>query len=316
MNVAGTSDQSEQAGPPAHDPGLHQQPLMPDLLIAALNRNLDKPRGLPRRHGAHRPPGARRDQPLRPGARRRRASARAARWRCSRANRPEVLFNMGANMLIGCRSTPLHPHGLARRPRLRARGRRHRDARVRPDVLRRAGRRSCASGCPASSACWPSGPADDGDDLHRARRDVRAAAAGRARRRRRATCPGLAYTGGTTGKPKGVMGTLPRGATMTNDPDDRVGVARRAALPDLHAAQPRRRRLLHPDAAARRLDRRAARLRARAGARDHREAPHHRHDARADDALRAARPPRLRRRTTCRASRPSTTAPPPCRRPG
>ena len=56
-------------------------------------------------------------------------------------NRPEVLFNMGANML---RRLPHHaaaPAGLARRPRLRARGRRHRDAGLRPAVLRRAGRR-------------------------------------------------------------------------------------------------------------------------------------------------------------------------------
>ena len=87
------------------------------------------------------------------------------------------------------------------------------------------------------------------------------------------------------------MSTYRGGAAMTDDPDGGVAVARRGALPHLHAALARRRRLLHPDAAEGRLALRAARLRPRGVHADDREAPHHRHDARADDDLRAARPP-------------------------
>ena len=54
-------------------------------------------------------------------------------------NRPEVLCSMGAVMVAGCRNTPLHPLGVLRRPRLRARGRGHRHSDLR-SRLRRAGR--------------------------------------------------------------------------------------------------------------------------------------------------------------------------------
>ena len=109
MSVVGSSDQSAQADPPGHD-ALHQQPLMPDLLIAALNRNLDKPAvylgdtvltarqvrdEISRYIQALESKGLGKGSPVAILA----------------LNRPEVLFNMGAGMLLGCRSTPLHPMG-------------------------------------------------------------------------------------------------------------------------------------------------------------------------------------------------------------
>ena len=89
---------------------LHRQPLMPDLLIAALGRNLDKPAvylgdtvltarqvrdEISRYIQALESTGLGKGSPVAILA----------------LNRPEVLFNMGAGMLLGARSTPLHPMG-------------------------------------------------------------------------------------------------------------------------------------------------------------------------------------------------------------
>ena len=58
---------------------------------------------------------------------------------------------------------------------------------------------------------------------------------------------GMAYTGGTTGKPKGVIGTV---AVDHHDDDDsarRVGVAGAPAVPDVHAVVSRGRGVLRAD---------------------------------------------------------------------
>src|SRR4029453_4101401 len=83
---------------------------MPDLLIAALERNLDQPtvylgetvltgrqvsEEISRYQQALESVGLGRGSPVAVLA----------------LNRPEVLFNMGAGMLLGCRTTPLHPMG-------------------------------------------------------------------------------------------------------------------------------------------------------------------------------------------------------------
>ncbi|HET9610234.1 MAG TPA: AMP-binding protein, partial [Acidimicrobiales bacterium] len=83
---------------------------MPDLLIAALERNLDKPAvylgdtvltarqvrdEISRYVQALESKGLSRGSPVAVLA----------------LNRPEVLFNMGAGMLLGARTTPLHPMG-------------------------------------------------------------------------------------------------------------------------------------------------------------------------------------------------------------
>jgi fatty-acyl-CoA synthase len=92
-----------------HPAALHQQPLMPDLLIAALNRNLDKPAVylgetvLTARQV--------RDEISRYCRRWTSGLGRGSPVAVLALNRPEVLFNMGAGMLLGCRTTPLHPMG-------------------------------------------------------------------------------------------------------------------------------------------------------------------------------------------------------------
>lgn len=131
-------------------------------------------------------------------------------------NRPEVLFNMGAGMLVGCRTTPLHPLGS-----LDDHAYVLEDAGVETLVYdpeffgeRAAALAERVPGLKNLLAFGPGGrdhgaedyialastfeprplvaPEVDGEDV-----------------------PGLAYTGGTTGTPKGVMGSYRSGAAMT-----------------------------------------------------------------------------------------------------
>ena len=69
----------------------------------------------------------------------------------------------------------------------------------------------------------------------------------------------ITYTGGTTGKPKGVIGTAGRDEHDDPAPALRVGVAGEPAVPDVHAALARRRRVLRADGDQGRLALRAAR---------------------------------------------------------
>ena len=80
-------------------------------------------------------------EPLRPGGESK-GLGRGSPAAVLALSRPEVLFNMSASMLVRLPHDAAAPTGLARRPRLRPRGRRGRDPRVRPGVLRRAGRRA------------------------------------------------------------------------------------------------------------------------------------------------------------------------------
>lgn len=128
-------------------------------------------------------------------------------------NRPEVLMAMGANMVAGCRVTALHPMGsledqayvlddagietlifdpAAFQERAQALAERV------PNLRRLVALGSTEVGQDLMAAAAPFAPERlippqvDPDDV-----------------------AGLAYTGGTTGKPKGVMGTYRSGATMT-----------------------------------------------------------------------------------------------------
>jgi fatty-acyl-CoA synthase len=212
VSVAGTSDQSAPADPSAHD-ALHRQPLMPDLLIAALNRNLDKPAvylgdtvltarqvrdEISRYIQALESKGLGRGSPVAILA----------------LNRPEVLFNMGAGMLLGCRSTPLHPMGS-----LEDHAYVLEDAGVEtlvydPEFF---GERAAqlAERVPGLKNLLAFGPSDAGVDYPALAStfEPRPLTAPDVRPE---DVPGLAYTGGTTGKPKGVMGSYRSGATMTN----------------------------------------------------------------------------------------------------
>ena len=212
MSVVGSSDQSAQADPPGHE-ALHQQPLMPDLLIAALNRNLDKPAvylgdtvltarqvrdEISRYIQALESTGLGKGSPVAILA----------------LNRPEVLFNMGAGMLLGCRSTPLHPMGS-----LDDHAYVLEDAGIEtlvydPEFF---GERAAqlAERVPGLKNLLAFGPSDAGVDYPAlaATFEARPLTAPDVRPD---DVPGLAYTGGTTGKPKGVMGSYRSGATMTN----------------------------------------------------------------------------------------------------
>ena len=191
---------------------LHRQPLMPDLLIAALGRNLDKPAvylgdtvltarqvrdEISRYVQALESKGLSKGSPVAVLA----------------LNRPEVLFNMGAGMMLGCRTTPLHPLGSVDDQAYVLE-----DAGIEtlvydPEFF---GERAAALAerVPGLKNLLAFGPSEAGDDYI-------ALAAGFESRPLTAPdvqaedIPGLAYTGGTTGQPKGVMGSYRSGATMT-----------------------------------------------------------------------------------------------------
>ena len=126
-------------------------------------------------------------------------------------NRPEVLFNSGAQMVSGCRTTPLHPLGS-----LEDHAYVIDDAEIETLVFDPgfADRAAALRARKPSLRLLSFGPAPLGQDLLSLARTFDA-------------CPlrvadigsedvsGLNYTGGTTGKPKGVMGTYRSAGTMT-----------------------------------------------------------------------------------------------------
>jgi len=184
---------------------------MPDLLVAALDRHADKPAvylgaevltarqvrdEMSRYVQAYESLGIGRGHPV----------AMLSK------NRPEVLFAMGANMLTACRSTALHPMGaLADQSYVLE------DAGTETLVFDAAFAERAAAlqaQVPALKQLLSFGPCDVGTDLIEVTRDFAP----------RGLVPpvvdpedvtGLTYTGGTTGKPKGVMQTYRGGATLT-----------------------------------------------------------------------------------------------------
>ncbi|OHV58790.1 MULTISPECIES: AMP-binding protein [unclassified Pseudofrankia] len=185
---------------------------MPDLLIAALGRNPDKPAvyigdlaltaaevaaEISRYAQAYASVG------LRVGSR----TAMLA------PNRPEVLFAMGANMITGCRSTSLHPLGSVDD---------HvyvlTDAEVETLVVDEKFADRAAvylERVPTLRQVLTFGPTDLGPDLLALApgftpAPLRAPAVGPD------DVGGLTYTGGTTGRPKGVLGTYRNAAAMTH----------------------------------------------------------------------------------------------------
>ncbi len=128
-------------------------------------------------------------------------------------NRPEVLMVMGANMVTGCRVTALHPMGS-----LDDQAYVLEDAGTETllfDPVAFSGRAAeLAARLPGLRRLLALGPTEVGQDLMAA-----ASEHVPGRLRPPAADPedvaGLAYTGGTTGRPKGVMGTYRSGAAMT-----------------------------------------------------------------------------------------------------
>ncbi len=126
-------------------------------------------------------------------------------------NRPEVLCSMGAVMVTGCRNTPLHPLGS-----LEDHAYVLEDAEIHtlifdPIFAERA--RDLSEQVPGLTRLLSYGPTDVGEDL------VALAASFEPKPLVAASIDpesisALAYTGGTTGKPKGVMNTYRGSASM------------------------------------------------------------------------------------------------------
>ena len=143
---------------------LYRPMFLPDLLIAALERNGDRPAVHIDGDDAHRRArcATRSAATCRRSARR--ASSRGDGVATLSKNRVEVLYSMGAVMVAGCRNTPLHPLGS-----LDDHAYVLEDAGIETLLfdpqLRRPRAASCASASPGCGACCRTGRADVGDDL-------------------------------------------------------------------------------------------------------------------------------------------------------
>jgi fatty-acyl-CoA synthase len=190
---------------------LHKASFLPDLLVAALNRHPDRPavylgdqvltgREVAAQMSCYAQAYA--EQGLKQGS----------PVAVLSPNRPEVLFTLGANMTTGCRASALHPLGS-----LDDHAYVVDDAEIEtlvfdPSFAERA--LQLRARCPRLTRLLSLGPCEVGDDL---------LALASKYSPKPLVAPsvqpddvaGLAYTGGTTGKPKGVMGTYRSGATMT-----------------------------------------------------------------------------------------------------
>jgi len=128
-------------------------------------------------------------------------------------NRPEVLMAMGANMVTGCRVTSLHPMGSLDDQAYVLEDTGTETLVFDPDAFSERAE-VLAAQVPGVTRLLALGPTSVGTDLmaaaahhHPMPLTPPAVAPG--------DVAGLAYTGGTTGKPKGVMGTYRGGAAMT-----------------------------------------------------------------------------------------------------
>ncbi len=190
---------------------LYRPQFLPDLLIAALERNGDRPCLVIG------------DRVLTADEMRDEISRYVLAYRAQgiaqgegiatlSKNRPEVLCSMGANMVSACRGTPLHPLGS-----LDDHAYVVEDAGIEtlifdPTHVERA--RELKERVPSLKRLLCYGATDIGEDL------VALAASFEAQPLMTPAVdaedtPALSYTGGTTGKPKGVMATYRSSATMT-----------------------------------------------------------------------------------------------------
>ena len=189
---------------------VHEGVFMPHLLVTALERNLDRPAVYLG------------DQVL-TGRQVRDEISRYAQALASLGigkgssisvlskNRPEVLFNSGAQMVSGCRATPLHPLGS-----LDDHAYVIDDAEIETLVFDPAfaERAAALHERKPTLRLLSFGPAPLGQDLLSLAGTFEAGPL-QVADLRADDLSGLNYTGGTTGQPKGVMGTYRSAATMT-----------------------------------------------------------------------------------------------------
>ncbi|MBX6389068.1 MAG: AMP-binding protein [Frankia sp.] len=210
--VAGAVGSAAAAAAAAASGGeLFRPSFLPDLLIAALGRNPDKPAvylgdvaltaaqvaaEISRYAQAYASVGL----------------TVGSRLALLSPNRPEVLFTLGANMITGCRSTSLHPLGSVEDHVYVLSDAEVETLIVDPAFADRAA--EYVRRVPTLRQVLTYGPTGLGTDLLEL-------AAGFSPRPLRAPAVnpddigGLTYTGGTTGRPKGVMGTYRNAAAMT-----------------------------------------------------------------------------------------------------
>ena len=283
---------------------LHDQPLLPHLIVRSLAAHDDAPcihlAGRVATYARGPPP----DEPADPGSTRSRGVTRGTRLAVLSKNRPEVLTNLTASLVNGCVVTPLHPMGsLADHAYVIG------DAEIECLVFDADNFTDRARELKAQ---YPNltllgfGPNDVGDDYLALADEFEPAPLDAPDVGPEDLCT-IVYTGGTTGRPKGVLMTTSCVAGDDVDPDGRVGVPRRPADRDRDAA-----------VACRDVARRARAAVGRSVLRDgvvqpgrllrpRRRASHHGDADRPRHVVRAAGPSAVRRRPTCRRWRPSST---------
>ena len=201
------------------------------------------------------------------------------------------------------------PDGLARRPQVHRRRRRDRDPDLRPHRLRGARRRVEGVSRRRSTNVLSLGPSEVGIDILALAATFDPAAVCGPRTSTPTTPAAWSTPAARPASRKASSARSSPGATLNQIQMAGMAVARRDALPHLHAALARRRGVLHSDAAARRRADRAARVRARRRSRGDREAQDHGHHARAHHDLHAAWTTPTCRSGTCRVCRRCSTAP-------